>query len=56
MNALVVLRAGSDLRPEECIEGAYACITVFKVSRIVQLVVSLSKTATGKIPWRELQE
>jgi fatty-acyl-CoA synthase len=56
VKALVVPRAGSQVKPEEIIEWARGHMAAFKVPRIVQLVESLPKTATGKILWRELQE
>ncbi len=56
VKALVVPRAGSDVKPEEIIEWARTRMAAFKVPRIVQLVDTLPKTATGKILWRELQE
>jgi fatty-acyl-CoA synthase len=44
------------VKPEEIIEWARGHMAAFKVPRIVQLVESLPRTATGKILWRELQE
>ena len=56
VKALVVPRAGSEVKAEQIIEWARARMAAFKVPRVVQLVETLPKTATGKILWRELQE
>jgi fatty-acyl-CoA synthase len=56
VKALIVPRAGAQVKPEEIIEWARGHMAAFKVPRIVQLVESLPRTATGKILWRELQE
>jgi fatty-acyl-CoA synthase len=56
VKALVVPRAGSHVQPDQIIEWARGRMAAFKVPRIVQLVETLPKTATGKILWRELQE
>lgn len=56
VKALIVLRAGAQAKPEDIIEWARGHMAAFKVPRIVQLVESLPRTATGKILWRELQE
>ena len=56
VKALVVPRAGSQVKPEEIIEWARGRMAAFKVPRKVELVASLPRTATGKILWRELQE
>ena len=56
VKALVVPRAGSEVKPEEIIEWARGRMAAFKVPRQVELVASLPRTATGKILWRELQE
>jgi len=55
VKALVVARDPA-LRPEQVIEWARGRMAAFKVPRIVELVASLPKTASGKILWRELQE
>jgi len=56
VKALIVPRAGAQVKPEDIIEWARGHMAAFKVPRIVQLVESLPRTATGKILWRELQE
>ena len=56
VKALVVPRAGAGVKPDEIIEWARGRMAAFKAPRIVELVQSLPKTATGKILWRELQE
>ena len=56
VKALVVPRAGSEVKAEEIIEWARGRMAAFKVPRVVQMVETLPKTATGKILWRELQE
>jgi fatty-acyl-CoA synthase len=56
VKALIVPRAGVPVTGGEIIEWARGRMAAFKVPRIVQLVETLPKTASGKILWRELQD
>jgi fatty-acyl-CoA synthase len=55
VKALVVLRGGHDVSPEEIVAWCRDHMAVYKAPKSVQLVQSLPKGATGKVQWRELQ-
>ena len=58
VKALVVLRP--EFRPEvteaQIIEWAHAHMAAYKSPRIVEFVLSLPRSGSGKVQWRELQE
>ncbi len=58
VKAVIVLKAPSrgKVSPEELIGWCRAHMAAYKIPRVVELVDSLPKTATGKIQWRLLQE
>jgi len=56
VKALVVLREGASVTPEEIIAWARDKMAVYKVPEIVEFVASLPRSGTGKVQWRELQE
>lgn len=58
VKAIVVLKPASrgKVSPEEVISWCRAHMAAYKIPRVVELVDSLPKTATGKIQWRLLQE
>jgi fatty-acyl-CoA synthase len=58
VKAVIVLKAGSrgKVSPEELIGWCRSHMAAYKIPRVVELVDSLPKSATGKIQWRLLQE
>ncbi|AYC32753.1 long-chain fatty acid--CoA ligase [Pseudomonas cavernae] len=54
--AVVTLRAGASDSVEDILAWCRDHMAIYKAPRIVQIVDSLPKSATGKIAWRELQE
>jgi fatty-acyl-CoA synthase len=58
VKALVVVRSThkGKVSEAEIIEWTRQNMAAYKHPRIVELVASLPKSATGKVQWRELQE
>jgi len=58
VKAVVVLKAASrgKVSPEEIIGWCRSHMAAYKIPRVVELVDSLPKSATGKVQWRLLQE
>ncbi len=56
VKALVVLRPGKQVDEADIALWCHDHMAAYKAPRIVQIVPSLSKSATGKVLWRELQE
>jgi fatty-acyl-CoA synthase len=58
VKALVVLKAPAreKVEPGDIVEWARGRMAAFKAPRVVEIVESLPKTATGKVFWRKLQE
>lgn len=58
VKALVVLKPSSagTVSPQDIIDWSRQRMAVYKAPRLVEIVPSLPKSATGKIMWRELQE
>ncbi|MBV7584628.1 long-chain fatty acid--CoA ligase [Pseudomonas sp. PDM33] len=56
VKAVVTLKPGSLLGSDELLAWCREHMAVYKAPRVVQIVDSLPKNATGKIAWRELQE
>ena len=58
VKAVVVLKAASKgkVRADDIIEWCKGHMAAYKCPRIVELVDSLPKSATGKVMWRALQE
>ncbi|HYM86715.1 MAG TPA: long-chain-fatty-acid--CoA ligase, partial [Pseudoxanthomonas sp.] len=56
VKALVVLRPGHALAPEELIAWARGQMAAYKVPHVVEFLDALPKSATGKVQWRALQE
>ena len=57
VKAMVVLKAGAaeHTRPQDITDWAHAHMAAYKVPRVVELVATLPKSATGKVMWRTLQ-
>ncbi len=56
VKALVVLRPGERVGEDDIARWCHGHMAAYKAPRIVQIVPSLPKSATGKVLWRELQE
>ncbi len=58
VKALVVIKEASlgKVTPEDIVAWSRERMAAYKVPRVVEFVVSLPKSATGKIQWRQLQE
>ena len=56
VKAVVALKAGASASSEDIVLWCRDAMAIYKAPRIVQIVDSLPKSATGKIAWRELQE
>jgi fatty-acyl-CoA synthase len=56
VKAVVVLRPGERLSPEQLELWCRERMASYKVPRLVQFVDSLPRSATGKVAWRVLQE
>ena len=56
VKAVVALKSNSSTSVEELLAWCREHMATYKAPRIVQIVESLPKSATGKIAWRELQE
>ena len=56
VKAVVALKAGATASSEDILAWCRDSMASYKAPRIVQIVASLPKSATGKIAWRELQE
>jgi long-chain acyl-CoA synthetase len=56
VKAVISLRAGATDTSEDILAWCKEHMATYKAPRIVQIVGSLPKGATGKIAWRELQE
>ncbi len=58
VKALVALRpeAVGKVTAEEIVKWSKEQMSAYKYPRLIEFVESLPKTATGKIPWRQLQE
>lgn len=56
VKALVVLRPGAQVGADAIAAWCHDHMAAYKAPRIVQIVPSLPKSATGKVLWRELQE
>lgn len=56
VKAVVVLRPGADVTPEQLRAWSQERMAAYKAPRIVEIVASLPRAATGKVAWRELQE
>jgi len=56
VKALVALRNGARHSEESLLAWCKEHMATYKAPRIVEIVASLPKSATGKIAWRELQE
>jgi fatty-acyl-CoA synthase len=58
VKAFIVLKPASrgKVAPEEIIGWCRTHMAAYKIPRVVELVDSLPKTATGKIQWRVLQD
>ena len=54
--ALVALKAGASATPQDIISWSRTRMAAYKVPRTVEILPALPKSATGKIPWRELQD
>lgn len=53
--ALVVLKPGHSLQPQELLAWCRESMAVYKAPRLIRFVDQLPKSGTGKILWRELQ-
>jgi acyl-CoA synthetase (AMP-forming)/AMP-acid ligase II len=56
VKAVVVKKPGSDISGESLMEWARTQMAAYKVPRVVSFVDVLTKSATGKVMWRQLQE
>ncbi|HMO45639.1 MAG TPA: long-chain fatty acid--CoA ligase [Rubrivivax sp.] len=56
VKAVVALKPDAHDSPEDLLAWCREHMATYKAPRIVQIVPSLPKSATGKIAWRELQE
>ena len=56
VKALVVLKPGHEVTPQQIIDWAHEHMAAYKSPRIVQIVPSLPRSGSGKVMWRELQE
>ena len=58
VKALVVLKEGhgGTVTEQQIVDWAHAHMAVYKSPRIVEFVLSLPKSGSGKVQWRELQE
>jgi len=56
VKALVVLRAGATVSAQEIIDWSHANMAAYKSPRLVEFVIALPKSGSGKVMWRELQE
>ncbi|MNO45090.1 Long-chain-fatty-acid--CoA ligase [compost metagenome] len=56
VKAIVALRAGSTESAESLLAWCRDNMATYKAPRLLDIVDSLPKSATGKIAWRELQE
>lgn len=56
VKAFVVLRADADVSAKEIIEWAHEHMASYKVPQIVEFVLGLPRTGSGKVQWRLLQE
>ncbi len=56
VKAVVALKPGAHDSAEDLLAWCREHMATYKAPRIVQIVGSLPKSATGKIAWRELQE
>jgi len=56
VKALVVLRDGASVAPDEIIAWSRDKMSSYKVPAVVEIVNSLPRSGTGKVQWRELQE
>ncbi|MNN28163.1 Long-chain-fatty-acid--CoA ligase [compost metagenome] len=56
VKAIVALRAGSTESVESLLAWCRDNMATYKAPRLLDIVDSLPKSATGKIAWRELQE
>jgi acyl-CoA synthetase (AMP-forming)/AMP-acid ligase II len=56
VKAVVALKAGAAARGDEIAAWCRETMAAYKAPRVVQIVDSLPRSATGKIAWRELQE
>ncbi len=57
VKAMVVLKAGAaeHTRSQDITDWAHTHMAAYKVPRVVELVATLPKSATGKVMWRTLQ-
>ena len=56
VKAVIALKAGVRVGSEEILAWCRETMAAYKAPRIVEIVDSLPKSATGKVAWRELQE
>jgi len=56
VKALVALKAGALQSEETLLAWCKDHMATYKAPRLIEIVASLPKSATGKIAWRELQE
>ncbi|MCX4151397.1 MULTISPECIES: long-chain-fatty-acid--CoA ligase [Paraburkholderia] len=56
VKAFVVLRAGADVSAKQIIEWAHEHMASYKVPQIVEFVLGLPRTGSGKVQWRLLQD
>lgn len=56
VKAVIALKAGSTSTAEELLAWCKDNMATYKAPRLLDIVDSLPKSATGKIAWRELQE
>jgi fatty-acyl-CoA synthase len=58
VKAMVVLRADAvgHTQPEDIVAWAHEHMAPYKAPRVVELVDTLPKSASGKVMWRSLQE
>ncbi|WP_269501319.1 long-chain-fatty-acid--CoA ligase [Burkholderia sp. IMCC1007] len=56
VKAVIVLRSGAHATEDDIVSWAREHMASYKVPRVIQFVVSLPRTESGKIQWRLLQE